>query len=100
MFGSTMIYKVLSIEPMGKVIDSLGELQSMTSKKIYIVKNSFVDDVVSDIESLREMESLGYFIATGYSLRENNLQLKNANNPEQENTTKVETFLLPCDWFI
>ena len=52
---------------MGKLIDSLGELQRMTNKKIYIVENSFVDDVISDIESLKEMESLGYFIAIGYS---------------------------------
>ena len=55
-----MIYKVLSIEPIGKTIDSLGQLQSMKNTKIYIVKNSFVDDVISDIESLKEMESLGY----------------------------------------
>ena len=61
MFGSTMIHKVLSIEPMAKTIDSLGQLQNMNKNmKIYIVKNSFVDDVISDIESLKEMESLGY----------------------------------------
>ena len=60
MFGSTMIHKVLSIEPMAKTIDSLGQLQNMKNMKIYIVKNSFVDDVISDIESLKEMESLGY----------------------------------------
>ena len=60
MFGSTMIHKVLSIEPKGKTIDSLAQLQSMKNTKIYIVKNSFVDDVISDIESLKEMESLGY----------------------------------------
>ena len=56
-----MIHKVLSIEPMAKTIDSLGQLQNMNKNmKIYIVKNSFVDDVISDIESLKEMESLGY----------------------------------------
>ena len=60
MFGSTMIHKVLSIEPMAKTIDSLGQLQNIKNMKIYIVKNSFVDDVISDIESLKEMESLGY----------------------------------------
>ena len=32
----------------------------MKNMKIYLVKNSFVDDVISDIESLKEMESLGY----------------------------------------
>ena len=52
--------KVLSIEPMAKTIDSLGQLQNMKNMKIYLVKNSFVDDVISDIESLKEMESLGY----------------------------------------
>ena len=55
-----MIHKVLSIEPMAKTIDSLGQLQNMKNMKIYLVKNSFVDDVISDIESLKEMESLGY----------------------------------------
>ena len=45
---------------MAKTIDSLGQLQNMKNMKIYIVKNSFVDDVISDIESLKEMESLGY----------------------------------------
>ena len=55
-----MIHKVLSIEPMAKTIDSVGQLQNMKNMKIYIVKNSFVDDVISDIESLKEMESLGY----------------------------------------
>ena len=52
--------KVLSTEPMAKTIDSLGQLQNMKNMKIYLVKNSFVDDVISDIESLKEMESLGY----------------------------------------
>ena len=51
---------VLSTEPMAKTIDSLGQLQNMKNMKIYLVKNSFVDDVISDIESLKEMESLGY----------------------------------------
>ena len=55
-----MIHKVLSIEPMAKTIDSLGQLQNMKNMKIYLVKNSFVDDVISDIKSLKEMESLGY----------------------------------------
>ena len=45
---------------MAKTIDSLGQLQNMKNMKIYLVKNSFVDDVISDIESLKEMESLGY----------------------------------------
>ena len=66
-----MIYKVLSVEPIGKLINSLGQLESMKNKKIYVVKNSFVDDVISDIESMKSMESSGYgkknyFIATFY----------------------------------
>ena len=59
MYCSTMIYKVLSTEQVGKLIDSLDQLEHMKSKQIYITRNSFVQDFIDDIRSLKMMRSAG-----------------------------------------
>ena len=62
MFGSTMIYKVMSTEPVDNLIDSLSQLEQLKDKLVYIQRNSFVHDVIDDIESLKSINNAGYFI--------------------------------------
>ena len=62
MFGSTMIYKVMSTEPVDNLIDSLSQLEQLEDKQVYIQRNSFVHDVIDDIESLKSINNAGYFI--------------------------------------
>ena len=74
MYCSTMIYKVLSTEQVGKLIDSLDQLQHMKNKQIYITRNSFVQDFIDDIKSLKMMRSAGSVILDTFS----NFNLKKA----------------------
>ena len=62
MFCSTMIYKVMSTEQVGKLIDSLSQLERMKNKQIYIKRHSFVQDYIDDIKSLKSMRNTGSFI--------------------------------------
>ena len=62
MFCSTMIYKVMSTEQVGKLIDSLSQLERMKNKQIYIKRHSFVQDYIDDIKSLKSMKNTGSFI--------------------------------------
>ena len=62
MFCSTMIYKVMSTEQVGKLIDSLSQLERMKNKQIYIKRNSFVQDYIDDIKSLKSMRNAGSLI--------------------------------------
>ena len=52
----------MSTEQVGKLIDSLSQLERMKNKQIYIKRNSFVQDYIDDIKSLKSMKNTGSFI--------------------------------------